>query len=154
MPNETMIVDLIVILPACLAQAMDRDGSNSIDVSEISELFKEIEFDMDEKKITEIISDMDRDDDKTLTFDEFRRWWIESKTKSEEEVQDNFGIKTSGHKAARFGALDLDSEWFRRKIDNLAAEARLSNSTHNSTARASSFPFLCFSDSITIALFC
>eukprot|EP01051_Picozoa_sp_SAG22_P008446 SAG22_NODE_642_length_8224_cov_21.479508_3_plen_319_part_00 len=89
-------------------QSLDKDGSNAIDVSEIKGLFYEIEHAVDETKLVEAISQMDINKDDTITYDEFKRWWLESKRKAEESTEDVMGVQKEGHRAVALGGLDLD----------------------------------------------
>jgi Ca2+-binding EF-hand superfamily protein len=116
--------------------ALDTDGSNSIDREEVQGVFTELTGKASKEQVDAALAEMDTDNDNEVSYAEFKDWWQRSAQRALMAEDDVVGLRVGGHKPVTIAGLDLASDLFRTKIDKLAAEARMSNSCHNSTSMA------------------
>jgi Ca2+-binding EF-hand superfamily protein len=58
-------------------QSVDKDGSGSLDRSEVRKLCETLGLSVDVPTLNQIMGELDTDSSGAVDFDEFRRWWIE-----------------------------------------------------------------------------
>jgi len=103
--------------------ALDEDHSGKIDAGELGSLSAELGQPMEAHEVAEVLTEIDADNSGQVDFNEFKAYWAVCKQSAAD----------GGEQSKLFGGLDLGSEEFRMKIDQLAANARKMNQIYAST---------------------
>jgi Ca2+-binding EF-hand superfamily protein len=112
-----------VMLMRSAFDALDNDLSGKVDASELGTLSAELGKPMSKEEVVEVLTEIDADHSGQVDFSEFKAYWTKCKQKA----------VASGEHSKVFGGLDLGSDDFRKKIEQMAANARKMNQIYASS---------------------
>ena len=122
-PEQAKLTGEEVMLMRNAFDSLDEDHSGKIDAGELGSLSAELGNPMQENEVAQVLTEIDADDSGQVDFNEFKSYWAACKQR----------VADGGERSKLFGGLDLGSDEFRMKIDQMAANARKMNQLYSST---------------------